>query len=69
MQWMQCFPASLIRIRISDAYLFTFVSPCGRISITCFCSMYLALFPLDEQTCKLDIASCKHLSVRISPKL
>jgi len=28
-----------------------------RISITCFCSMYLALFPLDEQTCKLDIAS------------
>ena len=31
-----------------------------RISLTCFCSMYLALFPLDEQTCNLDIASCKH---------
>ena len=30
-----------------------------RISLTCFCSMYLALFPLDEQTCNLDIASCK----------
>ena len=30
-----------------------------RISLTCFCSMYLALFPLDEQTCVLDIASCK----------
>ena len=29
-----------------------------RISLTCFCSMYLALFPLDEQTCNLDIASC-----------
>jgi len=28
-----------------------------RISLTCFCSMYLALFPLDEQTCNLDIAS------------
>ena len=30
-----------------------------RISLTCFCSMYLALFPLDEQTCVLDIASCE----------
>ena len=30
-----------------------------RISLTCFCSMYLALFPLDQQTCVLDIASCK----------
>jgi len=28
-----------------------------RISITCACSMHLALFPLDEQTCNLDIAS------------
>jgi len=28
-----------------------------RISITCACSMHLALFPLDEQTCTLDIAS------------
>ena len=30
-----------------------------RISITCACSMHLALFPLDEQTCTLDVASCK----------
>ena len=30
-----------------------------RISITCACSMHLALFPLDEQTCSLDVASCK----------
>jgi len=28
-----------------------------RISITCACSMHLALFPLDEQTCTLDVAS------------
>jgi len=28
-----------------------------RISITCACSMHLALFPLDEQKCSLDIAS------------
>merc|ERR1719189_2129785 len=28
-----------------------------RISITCACSMHLALFPLDEQTCSLDVAS------------
>ena len=34
-----------------------------RISLTCFCSMYLALFPLDEQTCNLDIASCKCLTI------
>ena len=30
-----------------------------RISITCACSMHLALFPLDEQTCSLDVASCE----------
>ena len=34
-----------------------------RISLTCFCSMYLALFPLDEQTCNLDIASCKFAKI------
>jgi len=28
-----------------------------RISLTCACPMHLALFPLDEQTCNLDIAS------------
>jgi len=28
-----------------------------RISITCACSMHLALFPLDEQTCHLYVAS------------
>ena len=33
----------------------------GRISITCACSMHLALFPLDEQTCTLDIASCEYI--------
>ena len=33
----------------------------NRISITCACSMHLALFPLDEQTCTLDIASCERL--------
>ena len=35
-----------------------------RISLTCFCSMYLALFPLDEQTCVLDIASCKWILLK-----
>ena len=34
----------------------------NRISITCACSMHLALFPLDEQTCSLDVASCKFSS-------
>ena len=34
-----------------------------RISITCACSMHLALFPLDEQTCNLDIASCELFSI------
>jgi len=28
-----------------------------RVSITCACSMHLALFPLDEQKCDLDVAS------------
>ena len=32
-----------------------------RVSLTCACSMHLALFPLDEQTCYLNIASCEHL--------
>ncbi len=30
-----------------------------RVSLTCACSMYLALFPLDKQTCFLDVASCE----------
>ena len=30
-----------------------------RVSLTCACSMHLALFPLDKQTCNLDVASCK----------
>lgn len=28
-----------------------------RVSLTCACSMHLALFPLDEQTCQLNVAS------------
>ena len=32
----------------------------SRVSITCACSMHLALFPLDEQKCDLDVASCEH---------
>ena len=32
---------------------------CCRISITCACPMHLSLFPLDQQTCTLDIASCE----------
>ena len=31
-----------------------------RVSLTCACSMHLALFPLDEQTCYLNIASCEY---------
>ena len=31
-----------------------------RVSITCACSMHLALFPLDEQKCDLDVASCEY---------
>ena len=30
-----------------------------RVSLICTCGMYLALFPFDEQTCNLDVASCK----------
>ena len=30
-----------------------------RVSLTCACSMHLALFPLDMQTCNLDVASCE----------
>ena len=29
-----------------------------RVSLTCACSMHLALFPLDMQTCNLDVTSC-----------
>ena len=35
-----------------------------RVSLTCACSMHLALFPLDKQTCNLDVASCKSFSER-----
>ena len=31
-----------------------------RVSLTCACSMHLALFPLDMQTCNLDVASCEY---------
>ena len=31
-----------------------------RVSLTCACAMYLRLFPLDKQTCNLDVASCKY---------
>ena len=34
-----------------------------RVSLTCACSMHLALFPLDKQTCNLDVASCKYQTV------
>jgi hypothetical protein len=34
-----------------------------RVSLTCACSMQLALFPLDKQTCNLDVASCKYIKV------
>ena len=30
-----------------------------RVSLICSCPMFLALFPFDEQTCPLSIASCK----------
>ena len=32
-----------------------------RVSLTCACSMHLALFPLDMQTCNLDVASCEYI--------
>ena len=31
-----------------------------RVSLICSCSMHLALFPMDEQTCHLNVASCKY---------
>ena len=37
---------------------------CCRVSLTASCSMDLALFPLDEQTCHLYIASCKNFISR-----
>ena len=33
---------------------------CSRVSLICSCTMHLALFPLDEQTCHLNVASCKY---------
>ena len=30
-----------------------------RTSLRCACSMYLARFPLDQQTCYLYLASCR----------
>ena len=38
-----------------------YVNISHRVSLTCACSMHLALFPMDEQTCRLNIASCKLL--------
>ena len=32
-----------------------------RVSLICSCNMYLALFPMDEQTCHLNVASCKYI--------
>ena len=43
-------------------YVFNF-----RISLTCACPMHLALFPLDEQICNLDIASCKFYLINCFP--
>ena len=34
-----------------------------RVSLTCACSMQLHLFPLDKQTCNLDVASCKCIRI------
>ena len=34
-----------------------------RVSLTCACSMHLALFPLDMQTCNLDVASCEYTNL------
>ena len=41
------------------------MSPCCRVSLICSCGMYLALFPFDEQTCNLDVASCKFVMIMI----
>ena len=37
-----------------------------RVSLTCACSMHLALFPLDKQTCNLDVASCEYQYIRVT---
>ncbi len=48
---------------ILQANLYVRVFPNGdvlysiRVSLTCACSMHLQLFPLDKQTCNLDVAS------------
>ena len=34
-----------------------------RVSLICSCPMKLALFPMDEQTCHLNVASCKFIWV------
>ena len=39
-----------------------------RVSLTCACSMHLALFPLDKQTCNLDVASCKYFIHHSEPE-
>ena len=50
---------------ILQANLYVRVFPNGdvlysiRVSLTCACSMHLGLFPMDQQTCNLDVASCK----------
>ena len=40
-----------------------------RVSLTVACSMHLALFPLDKQTCSLDVASCKYIDLIYYHKL
>ena len=40
-----------------------------RVSLTCACSMHLALFPLDMQTCNLDVASCEYTYLTYTVKL
>ena len=61
---------------ILQANLYVRVFPNGdvlysiRVSLTCACSMHLALFPLDKQTCNLDVASCKSfMPPRCSPSM
>ena len=45
-----------IRLRNRNDLFFIFFV---RVSLIVSCSMHLALFPFDEQTCYLYVASCK----------
>jgi anionic glutamate receptor len=55
----------LYSIRCADCFILVFQLLSQRISITCACSMHLALFPLDEQKCTLDVASCESTTIII----